>query len=204
MPISYQLGFLTAQLDPDLLSTPFGIQTKWHVITGAPCSGKTTLLDQLAAKGFHAVPETARLCFERELARGRTMEEIRGTGDALQRYICDTQLGVERGLRAMDVAFLDRALPDCLTFHRLFGLDPNSLLPDCFHRRYASIFILDRLPVPRSTPLGPEDDASAAFVDEWLSRDYGALGYDVVRVPALAPEERLAFVLERLAEQGLV
>ncbi|MHC4071894.1 MAG: AAA family ATPase, partial [Planctomycetota bacterium] len=47
-----QRDFRTTELDPDLLATPFGIQTNWHVITGAPCSGKTTLIDQLADKGF--------------------------------------------------------------------------------------------------------------------------------------------------------
>jgi hypothetical protein len=30
------------------------------------------------------------------------------------------------------------------------------------------------------------------------------LGYRVVRVPVLTPEERLAFVLDRLSEQGLI
>ena len=48
------------ELDPDLLSTPFGIQTNWHVITGAVCSGKTTLIDLLADKGFQTVPEIGR------------------------------------------------------------------------------------------------------------------------------------------------
>ena len=52
--------------------------------------------------------------------------------------------------------------------------------------------------------LGPEDDAAAGFLDEWLARDYCALGYSVVRVPVLSPKERLAFVLERLSEQGLI
>jgi len=64
--------------------------------------------------------------------------------------------------------------------------------------------MLDRLPVPRSKTLGPEDDASASFLDEWLARDYSALGYHVVRVPVLPPQERLEFVLERLSEQGLI
>ena len=44
----------TTELDPDILSTPFGVQTNWHVITGAPCSGKTTLIDQLADCLFNA------------------------------------------------------------------------------------------------------------------------------------------------------
>jgi predicted ATPase len=48
-----------------------------------------------------------------------------------------------------------------------------------------------------------EDASIVGYLDEWHTRDYSALGYDVVRVPVLAPEERLAFVLERLPEQGL-
>jgi predicted ATPase len=49
--------------------------------------------------------------------------------------------------------------------------------------------------------LGPEDDATASFVDEWLARDYSALGYSVVRVPVLSTQERLAFVLETLFDR---
>ena len=50
--------------------------------------------------------------------------------------------------------------------------------------------------------LRPEDEAQAAFLDEWIRRDFHALGYSVVRVPVMPPEERLAFVLERVSEGG--
>ena len=60
--------FLTTDLDPALLSTPFEIQTRWHVITGAPCSGKTTLIDLVARKGFQTIPEVGREYVEREIA----------------------------------------------------------------------------------------------------------------------------------------
>jgi predicted ATPase len=201
---SPQHGFLTTELDPDLLLTPFGVQTNWHVITGAACSGKTTLIDQLAYNGFQTVPETARQYFEGEMTRGRTIDEIRENVAALQHNIDDMQLRIEHGLRAVDVAFLDRAFPDSLTFQRVFGLNPNEILLECFHHRYASVFILERLPEQRRMTLGPEDDVSAGFLDKWLARDYSALGYSVERVPVLSPQERLAFVLERLSEQGLI
>ncbi len=41
-----QHDFRTAELDPDLLSTLFRVQTNWHVITGTVSSGKTTLIPQ--------------------------------------------------------------------------------------------------------------------------------------------------------------
>jgi ABC-type molybdenum transport system ATPase subunit/photorepair protein PhrA len=54
-----QHGFISTELDPVLLSSPFKVQTNWHVITGALCSGKTTLIDQLTEMGFQTVPENA-------------------------------------------------------------------------------------------------------------------------------------------------
>jgi predicted ATPase len=195
-----QHNFRTTELDPDLLSTPFRVQTNWHVITGAPCCGKTTLIDQLANQGFQTVPETARLYFEREMAKGRTMYEILANRAALQRGLEDMQLSIECGLRAIDILFLDRALPDCLAWHRVAGLNPNELLSEYFHHRYASVFILDPLPFEEN---GARDDdaAKVGYLDEWLARDYSALGYSVVRVPVLSPEERLSFVLETLSER---
>jgi predicted ATPase len=190
------------ELDPELLTTPFRVETNWHVITGAACSGKTTLINLLADKGFETVPEIPRQYIEREVAKGRTLDELFGS-EADERAITDMQRRAEHGLRATDVVFLDRALPDFLWFWRLFGMDPNELLAECFHHRYASVFILDLLPL-QLDGARIEDDTYTVLLDEWLVRDYSALGYRVVRVPVLPPQERLAFVLEKLSEQGLL
>ena len=199
-----QHDFRTTELDPDLLSTPFRVQTNWHVITGAPSSGKTTLIDQLADQGFQTVPESGRLCVEREMVRGRSIHEIREDFATLQHVIADMQLGIEGGLRAIDVVFLDGAVPGSLTWYRACGRNPNEFLAECFHHRYASVFILDPLPFFQEDGARDDDALIVGYLDEWLARDYGALGYRVVRVPVLPPEERLAFVLETLSEQGLI
>lgn len=138
--------FRLTELDPTLLSTPFRVRTNWRVITGCPCSGKSTLINQLASRGFRTVPESARLYIEREMTRGQTSHPIRMDPAALQRGIKDMQLGVEAGLRAKDALFLDGAVPGSLAWYRVYGLDPNEILPDCFHHRYAAIFILAPLP----------------------------------------------------------
>jgi predicted ATPase len=69
--------------------------------------------------------------------------------------------------------------------------------------RYASVFILDQLPLELDGAR-IEDDDFTVLLDEALVRDYSALGYHVVSVPVLSPQERLEFVLERLSEQGLI
>jgi predicted ATPase len=192
------------QLDPDLLSMTFRVQTNWHVITGTVSSGKSTLIDQLAKKGFQTVPESARRYIEQEMAKGRTIYEIHADGAALQRGIKDMQLGFERGLRATDVAFLDRGLPDFLAWYRVRGLNPNEILAECFHHRYASVFMLDPLPFQPDDQRVEEIATIAGYLDELHARDYSALGYRVVRVPVLPPEERVVFVIEWISEQGLI
>ena len=109
---SFQNEFSHTELDSKLLSTPFGVQTKWHVITGASCSGKTTMIDQLSNKGFRTFPEVGRLYFERELAKGRTIDEIREDRAAITCQMYDMMVKREHGLGADEVAFFDRALPD--------------------------------------------------------------------------------------------
>jgi predicted ATPase len=87
-----QTDYRETALDPDILSPPFKVQTGWHVITGAPSAGKSTLVDQLAGRAFQTVPEAGRICIERELARGFTIPEIRENIAAIQTAIKDMQL----------------------------------------------------------------------------------------------------------------
>jgi predicted ATPase len=196
-------GSPSTELDAELLVTPFTVQTDWHVITGGACCGKTTLIDLLAERGFGTVPEIARQLIEGEVAKGRTIEEIFEAGAAYEPLMVDLQLRTERGLLATDLLFLDRALPDYLPFYRHFGLDVAEVLAECFHHRYASVFILDLLPLELDGAR-IEDETFTALLDEALVHDYSALGYDVVRVPVLSPEDRLGFVLDRLSERGQI
>jgi predicted ATPase len=194
-------NFLTAALDPTLLATPFELQTRWHVLTGAACTGKTTIIDQLAARGCQTVPESARIHIDLELDKGRTFDEM--FANPLDEIaITEMQRQVEQTLHAGDIIFLDRALPDSITFYRFCGIDPNEILVDCFCRRYATVFILDRLPFHQDGAR-IDHDATSDLLDMWLERDYRTLGYDVVRVPVLPPQERLAYVL-RIARRFTV
>jgi len=200
MPGNTQINYRDTHLNPDLLSSPFKIQTNWHVITGASSSGKTTMIDQLAGKGFQTFPEVGRQYFERELAKGQTIDEIREDRAVLTCQVYELWVKLNRGLIASEINFLDRGLPDALAFYRFAGMNPNQILPDCFQYRYASVFLLNRLPYQQDG-VRAGDDASAAYFQSWMLRDYSALGYDVVRVPVLPPEERLAFVLDKIPER---
>lgn len=44
----------------------------FHIITGGPGSGKSTLIDALAAQGFHHMPEAGRAIIRDQVAIGGT------------------------------------------------------------------------------------------------------------------------------------
>jgi predicted ATPase len=193
-----QYKFIGTELDRNFLATPFAVRTNWHVITGAPCSGKTTLVDMLARRGFRTIPESARILIKNEIASGKTMRSLRSDSVTLQLGIETMQLKVESELAPEEPLLLDEAYPGSLAWHRVYGLDPNEILPHCFLRRYATVFILDRLPFRIDEERVEEMDAVACFLDGWYVRDYTSLGYPVIKVPVLAPEERLEYVLDKL------
>lgn len=192
--------FISTDLDPTLLAAPFAEQTNWHVLTGAACSGKTTLLNHLADEGFQTVPESGREYFKQELAKGRAFDEMFGNADD-ELCMASLQRRIELWLPAAGIFFLDRALPDCLTFCRFCGLDPHEILPGCFQHQYATVFILDCLPMEKDK-VRKDNEAARYLTDKWLARDYGALGYDVIRVPVCPPRERLALILDILTQTG--
>lgn len=195
-----QNPYLEKALDRELFHSEFEIRTSWHVITGASCSGKTTLINQLVERGYQTVPESGRQYVEQELAKGYTLKQVREDLAAFTRCIYTMMLKHERNLPAGQVVFLDRALPDSFSFFRYAGMDPNDILADCLYFRYASVFILDRLPY-KQDGVRAGGDPTAQYFDAWIERDYLALGYDVVRVPVLQPAERLAFVLDILTNK---
>jgi predicted ATPase len=201
MSRSPEYDFVRAELDGEILSRGFEVQTWWHVLTGAACCGKTTMVDMLGELGYRTVPETARVHIDCELAKGRTFEEMFGNA-ADEIAITEMQRDIELGLDPREVIFLDRGLPDSLTFYRFCGMDPNMILVDCLRRRYARVFILDRLPFQQDGARIDHDETSDRL-DAWLERDYGDLGCKVVRVPVMAREERLAFLLANLKQPSI-
>ena len=171
-----------------------GIRTRWIVISGAPCSGKTTVIDELSARGHKTVPETARLLIDEKLATGLTLEEIRADETAFQRELVQRKLELERSLNPNEIYFLDRALPDSITYYRRCGLDPAPIRALCRSFHYKLVLIFDRLPL-RQDYARSENESAAAWLDRELERDYRDLKLQVERVPVLDIAARVEMVL---------
>ncbi len=172
-------------------------RTKWTVVTGAPSSGKTSILRALALQQYNIRAETGTLYIKAELTAGKTLEQICSDQAALQRAIIDTSVRMDKELDPEERYFLDRGVPDPLAYCKLYDIDNAYFLEQARQWKYQRIFLLDRLPF-KPNHVRIENDATAAIIDRYLEEVYRDLGYDVIRVPVMSIDQRMDFLLSYL------
>jgi predicted ATPase len=180
--------------------TGFSYETNWCVITGAPSSGKTSVVEELAHRGYAIQNEVARELIEACLRQGKTLAEIRDQAHAqqLQQRILKLKLAREKGLDRGALVFADRGTPDSITYFRIAGLDTKAAVEASHMFRYRAVFLFDRLPSFSKDGVRTESEQQAIEIDRMLYEDYKALGYAVTRVPVIPVAARADFILQKL------
>jgi len=173
------------------------IETNWHVITGGPSSGKSTVIERLAVLGYATIPEAARGLIDAETKKGRTISEIRADEADFQRRVLRMKIEIENKLPPEQITFFDRGIPDTIVYYRLCHLDTAPVIEESRKRRYRSVFFLEQLPFEKDYAR-VEDGKTVEKLNQLLRKSYENLGYEVIRVPAKPVEERVKFILNRL------
>lgn len=178
----------------------FQYKTNWCVITGAPSSGKTSVIEELAHRGYAIQNEVARELIEECLKKGHSLQQVRGNGHAardLQRRILELKLAREMALDTKTLVFTDRGQPDSITYFRLAGLDTLEAEAASRLFQYRAVFIFDRLPIVQDN-VRTEDEEQARKIDQMIEEDYKNAGYAPVRVPVMPVAARADFILKHL------
>ncbi len=173
-------------------------QTNWYVITGGPSSGKTTTVNLLKERGYITTFEHARHYLDTQRLKGKTIEEIRKKQREFQLGVLEMQIEQEDQISPDVLVFLDRAIPDALAYYRFLNLPVDEKLTEALRTvSYKKIFILDCLPLVRDYAR-TEDGAAQKKIHALLVEVYESLGFAIVQVPVLKPEERVDFILKNL------
>jgi predicted ATPase len=173
------------------------LETNWYVITGAPSSGKTKLIEYLSFLGYHTVPEVARLLIDVEMSKGRKIEEIRGNDYEFQMRILEMKIDVENRTPIDQLTFFDRAIPDSIAYFKISKIDPKRVIDACKKRRYKGVFLLEQLPFDKDYAR-TEDEKLAKELSDLIEDSYISVGYKVVHVPVKPITERAKFILDRI------
>jgi predicted ATPase len=172
-------------------------QTNWHVITGAPCSGKTAVIQELEQLGHLVAHEVARAYIDDRLQHGETIAQIKADILSFERHILYKKIANEQSLPKEETVFLDRAVPDSIGYYILEGLDPDDPIQKSRLWRYKKIFFLDRISFEKD-PVRSEDDKIASRLDSLLKESYRMLSYEIIFVPIMSLSDRVDFILKNV------
>lgn len=182
-------------------------------LTGGPHSGKTTLLAELAARGFTTVPEAALGVIEElvaELGRDQARAWRLTHVPQFQERIAQRQLQLEYAARQESAAavFCDRGLVDGLAYMRLVGAPPTPFVNAAVQSSRYDVIVLCEicLPFKSRVETGRTSDLQRAReIEASLVATYREFGYELLRLPAEAPAAaRADLLLDELSHLGLV
>ena len=173
-------------------------QTNWYVITGGPSSGKTTTVNLIKDRGYITTFEHARHYLDTQRLKGRTVEETRKNQREFQLGVLDMQIEQENQNSPDVLVVPDRAIPDALAYYRFLNLPEDEKLTAALRMGfYKKIFIPDSLPITIDYAR-TEDEEAQQKIHALLIEVYESLGFPIIPVPVLKPEERVDFILNNL------
>ena len=179
------------------------------VITGAPGTGKTVLVEGLEAQGFTCYHEIIRTMTAEAKKQGKktaelTINPLNFVADpmAFNRMLLEGRLAhYKTALKKQDsISFLDRGLPDVLAYMDYFEQKyPDEFLETCNAHRYDTIFM-----VPPWKEIYVSDNErletyeQAEELHHHLVEAYQRFGYNLIMVPKTTIPERIEFVLNNV------
>lgn len=172
-----------------------------HILTGAPGSGKTAILEGLGGS-VHTVDEPAREVIAEQRAIG-------GAGTSDQDPTLFVALLLQRSIEkhrdalysTAPLVLFDRGIPDCVAYAAVSGVDPaESLVAARQHRYHAEVLILEpweqiyTTDTERTMSFEQTIPFHAALIDA-----YEGAGYTLVSVPTGSVADRVAFVRDAIS-----
>ena len=171
---------------------------RFHVVTGGPGSGKTTLIEALARRGYAHTVEAGRAIIQDQTAIDGPALPARDPL-AFAELMLSWEMRSYRMAEAIDgPVFFDRGVADLVGYLALIGQP----LPGHIARAAERFRYNRRVFVAPPWPAIFTQDAERKQTPEEAVRTCGALvgayrrcGYDLIELPLVAVEERVAFVL---------
>ncbi|TGD56775.1 AAA family ATPase [Flavobacterium humi] len=177
------------------------MQKEIVVIIGGPGTGKTTIIDQLVAKGHCCYPEISREVILEAKKQG--IEQL-----FLENPLLFSELLLEGRKKQFnnaqkephDVVFLDRGIPDVLAYMHYIGDSyPAFFDAACRENKYTKIFILppwEDIYIADNERY--ENYEQAKLIYNHLVETYEKYGYTLIEVPKDTVDNRILFILGHL------
>ncbi len=160
------------------------------VITGGPSVGKTTIIAMLAELGYPVLQEFAT----QVIKEGEFLPWVDRA--KFQAEVLRRQVEAEKGLvDSHEPTFLDRGLFDGEAYYIYDKIE----IPEAFSKldasNYTIAFLVEELPFFEVNHVRRENLSFTKEISVILENCYRSRNVEVIRVPAMDPQERIDFVV---------
>lgn len=172
------------------------------VISGGSGIGKTSVIEELASRGYLIIPETARLLLAKPQYKKFNSLYLEEKAEFQKELIKKQEKREDIFDEVDEMIFLDRSIMDVIAFSTFLNVLENITVPRILRDRYDFVFILD--PLPNYKPTGRwETEEQRNNIHRLCINIYKEFGYDVVFVPVLPVKERVDFILKYIKTKAL-
>ena len=175
---------------------------KKYVLTGAPSSGKSSIILSLEyEKKQPVIREAAEDVIKLYQAKGIT--EPWKLND-FQDKILELQLQRENlvNKKNYDEVFIDRGILDGLAYYQMMERKPSELIMKEMKKLeetpYEKIFLIEMINTYEKNLVRREQQEEAKILEQLQEKNYKAQGYEVIKIKNATVEERIKQILKHI------
>jgi predicted ATPase len=171
----------------------------WHIITGGPSTGKTTLQQALAKLGYETVEEAARLEIDDAVAKGIDVIDLRENEKRFQDDVVKRRVKLEAKVPLDKVVFLDRGMQDSLAYFRYYKFPIEPWIMELVEKTaYGKVFLMEPLGIYKMDYARTEVLDFNDYITDLLEEAYKEYGMKPIRIPPVSVEKRVEIVLSHI------
>lgn len=174
---------------------------RFHIVTGGPGAGKSSLIAALASKGLATMPEAGRAIIRHQSAIDGPALPWRAPAAFAEQMLGWEMRSHEQAREVAGPVLFDRGVPDIIGYLELTGVAVPTHVEEAARRfRYnETVFIAPPWEaIYRRDSERRKDFAEAEATFRALAAAYTRLGYRLLQLPCLSVDERVRFVRARL------
>ena len=177
------------------------MQKEIIVLLGGPGTGKSTLINELVARGYCCYPEISRQVTLEAQQRG--IDQL-----FLEEPLLFSEMLLEGRIQQSEnakkehdnVVFIDRGIPDVVAYMDYIGDEyPEHFVKACENCKYSKTFILPPWEeIYQSDTERYENFEQAIMIQKHLIETYKKYGYDLIEVPKDTVENGILYILDKI------
>ena len=171
-----------------------------YVITGAPGTGKTAIINALKKRGYCCIDESSREIIAEQIINGGEILPWKNQ-IAFENLISSNRSKQYTSIPKGEICFFDRSSLDCVAYLKASNLDISAEIlegiKDCeFNSNVFYTPIWKEIYTNDSER--KENIATAKVIESFLLSTYKGFDYSLIKIPKLTIEERVDFILSKI------